>query len=50
METACVAAEALGRSGDPKAEPYLIKILQETADPFLKARTAEALGSLRPNA
>lgn len=49
METACVAAQALGRNGDPKAEPALIKVLQETLDPFLKVRTAEALGNLRPN-
>jgi len=48
-ETACVAAEALGRNGDPKAEHHLIKVLQETDDPFLKTRTAEALGNLRPN-
>lgn len=49
-ETACVTAEGLGRNGDPKAEPYLIKVLQETSNPFLKARTAEALGNLRPDA
>jgi len=48
-ETACVAAEGLGRNGDPRAEPHLIKVLQETADPFLRASTAEALGNLRPN-
>lgn len=48
-ETACVVAEALGRNGDPKAEPHLIKVLQEAANPFLRARTAEALGNLRPN-
>jgi len=48
-ETSSVAAEALGRNGDPKAEPHLIKVLQETEDPFLKIRAAEALGNLRPN-
>jgi len=48
-ETACVAAEGLGRNGDPRAEPHLIKVLQETADPFLRAKTVEALGNLRPN-
>jgi HEAT repeat protein len=48
--TACVAAESLGRNGDPGAEPHLIKILQESADPFLKVQAAEALGNLRPNA
>ncbi|MGD8353718.1 MAG: HEAT repeat domain-containing protein [Pseudomonadota bacterium] len=49
-ETACVAAEALGRNGDPRSEPALIKVLQESIDPFLKVRTAEALGNLRPKA
>jgi HEAT repeat protein len=48
QETACVAAEALGRNGDPRSEPVLIKVLQEATDPFLKVRTAEALGNLRP--
>ena len=48
-ETACVAAEALGRNGDPRSEPALIMVLQESADPFLKVRAAEALGNLRPN-
>ena len=48
-ETASFAAQALGRNGDPKAEPALINILQETLDPFLKLKTAEALGNLRPN-
>lgn len=48
-ETACVAAEALGRNGDPKAESALIKVLQGATDPFLRTRTAEALGNLRPN-
>ena len=48
-ETACVAAEALGRNGDPRAELPLIKVLQETAAPLLKAGVAEALGNLRPN-
>jgi HEAT repeat protein len=48
--TACVAAESLGRNGDPGAEPHLIKILQESADPFLlKVQAAEALGNLRPS-
>ncbi|MDF1536389.1 MAG: HEAT repeat domain-containing protein [bacterium] len=47
-ETAGVAAEGLGRNGDPRAEPYLIKVLAETGDPFLRARVAEALGNLRP--
>ena len=47
-ETACVAAESLGRNGDPSAEPHIARILQETTDPFLKARAAEALGNLRP--
>lgn len=47
-ETAGIAAESLGRNGDPKAEPYLIKVLEETADPFLRAHVAEALGNLRP--
>jgi HEAT repeat protein len=47
-ETACVAAESLGRSGDPSAEPHLMKILAETDDPFLRTRAAEALGNLRP--
>lgn len=48
--TACVAAEALGRNGDPAAEPHLIKVLQEKADPPLRIQAAEALGNLRPNA
>lgn len=48
-ETACVAAESLGRNGDPSAEPHLVKILSETADPFLRTRAAEALGNLRPS-
>ena len=47
-ETACVAAESLGRNGDPSAEPHLIKVLSETQDPFLRTRAAEALGNLRP--
>jgi len=47
-ETACVAAESLGRNGDPSAEPHLVRILRETADPFLRTRAAEALGNLRP--
>jgi HEAT repeat protein len=47
--TACVATVGLGRNGDPRAEPYLIKVLQEKADPFLKVQAAEALGNLRPN-
>jgi HEAT repeat protein len=47
-ETASIAAESLGRNGDPGAEPYLIKVLTETGDPFLRARVAEALGNLRP--
>jgi len=48
-ETACVAAQALGRNGDPKAEPHLVKVLQGATDPFLRAQTAEALGNLRPS-
>jgi HEAT repeat protein len=49
-QTACITAEALGRIGDPRVEPHLIKVLQETADPFLRAKAVEALGNLRPNA
>ncbi len=49
-ETACVAAGALGRNGDPKAEPDLIRALLETDDPYLRIQAAEALGNLRPNA
>ncbi len=48
-ETAGVAAESLGRNGDPRAENNLIKVLEGTTDPFLRARTAEALGNLRPS-
>ena len=48
IETACVAAEGLGRNGDPSAEPHLVKVLHDTTDPFLKTRAAEALGNLRP--
>ena len=48
-DIACVAADALGRNGDPNAEPYLIRTLQQSLDPLLRARTAEALGNLRPN-
>jgi len=47
-ETACVTAESLGRTGDPAAEPHLIRILQQATDPFLKVTAAEALGNLRP--
>jgi HEAT repeat protein len=47
-ETAGVAAESLGRNGDPRAEHNLIKVLEGTTDPFLRARIAEALGNLRP--
>ena len=47
--TACVAAESLGRNGDPGAEPHLIKVLQETPDTYLRVQAAEALGNLRPN-
>lgn len=49
-DTACVAADALGRNGDPNAESHLIKTLQQSLDPLLRARTAEALGNLRPKA
>jgi len=49
VETACVAAKTLGRNGDPSAEPHLVKILQETTDPFLKTGAAEALENLVPN-
>ncbi|UCF30431.1 MAG: HEAT repeat domain-containing protein [bacterium] len=48
-ETACVAAEALGRNGDPSAEPHLIRVLNESDDPFLRSKAAEALGNLNPN-
>ncbi len=48
IETACVAAKSLGRSGDPSAQPHLVKVLQEAPDPLLKARAAEALGNLLP--
>jgi len=48
-ETACVAAEGLGRSGDPEAEPHLIRTLQQAIDPYLKVSVAEALGNLRPD-
>lgn len=47
--TACVAAESLGRNGDPEAEPHLIKVLQETPDTYLRVQAAAALGNLRPN-
>ena len=47
-ETACVTAESLGRTGDPAAEPHLIRTLQQATDPFLKFSVAEALGNLRP--
>lgn len=47
-ETACIAAESLGRNGDPSAQSDLIKILRETPDPFLRTKAAEALGNLRP--
>jgi len=47
-ETACIAAEALGRNGDPRAESSLIKALSGSTDPFLRARAAEALGNLHP--
>jgi HEAT repeat protein len=49
IETACVAAKSLGRSGDPSAQPHLVKILEETRNPFLKIRAAEALGNLLPD-
>ncbi|GBE14005.1 HEAT repeat protein [bacterium BMS3Abin14] len=49
-ETACSAAEALGRNGDPRAEPYLAKSLESSSDPFLRAKAAEAIGNLRPSA
>ena len=48
-DTASIAAEALGRNGDPKAESHLVTVLQGATDPFLRTRTAEALGNLRPN-
>ncbi|MDF1527280.1 MAG: HEAT repeat domain-containing protein [bacterium] len=48
-ETACIAAEALGRNGDPTAELHLVKVLRGATDPLLRARTAVALGNLRPN-
>jgi HEAT repeat protein len=48
-EIACVAAEGLGRNGDPSAESHLVKVLKETADPFLRTRAAEALGNLLPS-
>ncbi|NOY87710.1 MAG: HEAT repeat domain-containing protein [Deltaproteobacteria bacterium] len=48
-ETACSAAEALGRNGDPRAESYLAKALDSSSDPFLRAKAAEALGNLRPS-
>ena len=48
-ETACTAAEALGRNGDPRGEPYLVKALDRSSDPFLRAKAAEALGNIRPS-
>jgi HEAT repeat protein len=47
-ETASTAAEALGRNGDPRAEPHLISVLSESKDPFLRSKAAEALGNLHP--
>ncbi len=47
-DTACVAAEALGRNGDPKAETSLVEVLARTSDPFLRSKAAEALGNLYP--
>ena len=47
--TASVAAESLGRNGDPEAEPHLIRVLQETPDIYLRVQAAEALGNLRPD-
>ena len=47
-DVAIVAAEALGRNGDPGAEAPLIDILTRATDPFLRARAADALGHLHP--
>ncbi len=48
IDVAIVAAEALGRNGDPGAEASLIDILIRGTDPFLRARAADALGNLHP--
>jgi HEAT repeat protein len=47
-EISCTAAEALGRNGDPRAEYPLVKALQQSEDPLLRAKAAEALGRLHP--
>ena len=39
---------ALGRNGDPRAEYPLVKALQQSEDPLLRAKAAEALGRLHP--
>jgi HEAT repeat protein len=46
-EKAAAAADALGRHGNPAAEPRLVERLASAADPYLKSRIAEALGNLR---
>ncbi len=46
-EKAAAAAAALGRNGNPAAEPHLVERLATAADPYLKSSLAEALGNLR---
>ncbi|MGB2605573.1 MAG: HEAT repeat domain-containing protein [Candidatus Sulfotelmatobacter sp.] len=49
-EVAGSCAEALGRSGDPGAVPYLLKALELHIDWVVAQKSAAALGNFEPNA